>query len=88
MKISLGQTLAISSIVCFAILVSTAAQAQGRASFNCNTAQRPDEVLICQSDELSALDRELSSTYFRLRNSLSGEARDQLANSQAGWLRQ
>jgi uncharacterized protein YecT (DUF1311 family) len=63
------------------------AQTQGGASFNCNNAQRSDEILICQSDELSALDRELSSIYFRLRNSLSGAARDQLENGQARWLR-
>ena len=61
-------------------------RAQGGASFNCNAAQRPDEVLICHSDELSALDREMSSIYFQLRNGLSGSAREQLQTSQAQWL--
>ena len=56
-------------------------RAQGGASFNCNAAQRPDEVLICHSDELSALDREMSSIYFQLRNGLSGSAREQLQTS-------
>ena len=52
-------------------------------AFNCSSAQRSDEVLICQSDELSALDRDLSSIYFRLRNNLLGAAGDQLQASQA-----
>jgi uncharacterized protein YecT (DUF1311 family) len=60
---------------------------QGGASFNCNIAQQPDEVLICQSDELSGMDREMSRIYFQLRNDLSGSARDQLEKGQARWLR-
>jgi uncharacterized protein len=41
-------------------------------SFNCITADRPDEVLICQSDRLSRLDERMSSLYFTLRNTLRG----------------
>jgi uncharacterized protein YecT (DUF1311 family) len=68
-------------------LACARAQGQGGASFNCNIAQRPDEVLICQSDELSALDRQMSSIYFQIRNGLSGSAREQLEAGQARWLR-
>jgi uncharacterized protein len=56
------------------------------ASFNCNIAERPDEVLICQNDRLSALDERMSSLYFRLRNRLIGSERRQLEADQAAWL--
>ena len=77
-----------SAIVMGTLLAATimpvAAQAQ---SFNCRTATRPDEVMICQSDRLSALDEWMSSTYFRLRNSLYGRERNALESSQRAWLR-
>jgi len=66
-------------------LMPFAAQA---ASFNCNRADRPDEILICQNGQLSALDERLSSLYFRLRNSLGGSERRRLESDQARWLRQ
>jgi uncharacterized protein len=40
-----------------------------RQSFNCQTADRPDEVLICQSAELSALDERMSSLYYHAAKS-------------------
>jgi|HubBroStandDraft_6_1064221.scaffolds.fasta_scaffold173958_2 uncharacterized protein len=57
-------------------------------SFNCRTADKPDEVLICQSPELCKLDIQMSGTYFRLRNGLGGTARSRLMSDQAAWLRQ
>jgi len=66
------------------ILLPASAQAQ---SFNCRAAYQPDEVLICQSDRLSALDQRMSSLYFRLRNRLFGEERRALEAEQARWLR-
>jgi uncharacterized protein len=66
------------------LTLSAGAQAQ---SFNCNTADRPDEVLICQNPRLSALDERLSSLYFRLRNTLAGGERARLEADQAAWLR-
>jgi uncharacterized protein len=62
---------------------SFAVQAQ---SFNCRTADRPDEVLICQNARLSSLDEEMSSFYFRLRNALSGSERRALEAGQRRWL--
>jgi len=64
-------------------LLPIAAQAQ---SFNCRTAERPDEILICQSPYLSRLDERMASLYFRLRNSLAGGERRELEADQRGWL--
>jgi uncharacterized protein len=56
-------------------------------SFNCRTADRPDEVLICQDSRPSALDERMSSLYCNLRNSLRGAERQALETAQASWLR-
>ncbi len=64
------------------VLVSSA-HAQ---SFNCRYARTPDEVAICESARLSALDERLSGRFFRLRDSLYGPDRARLDRSQAGWL--
>jgi uncharacterized protein len=64
-------------------LVPLAAQAQ---SFNCRTAELPDEILICQSPYLSRLDERMASLYFRLRNSLYGGERRALEADQRRWL--
>jgi uncharacterized protein len=61
--------------------------AAGAQSFNCRTADRPDEVLICQDTHLSVLDERMSSLYFSLRNSLRGPERRALEAAQASWLR-
>jgi uncharacterized protein len=65
------------------LLLSMPAQAQ---SFNCRTADRPDEVLICQSPRLASLDERMSSLYFRLRNRVSPMVRRELEDSQRDWL--
>ncbi len=67
------------------LIMMTPFAAQGQ-SFNCRTADRPDEVLICQSNRLSALDEQMSALYFTLRNQLSGSARRALEISQQRWL--
>jgi S1-C subfamily serine protease len=67
----------------FAVLFPFAASAQ---SFNCRTADRPDEVLICQDSRLSALDERLSELYFDLRNRLRGSERRTLEGAQTAWL--
>jgi uncharacterized protein len=71
-------------VVALAALLPHAAQAQ---SFNCRTADLPDEVLICQNPRLSALDERMSSLYFRLRNSLASAERRRLETDQSAWLR-
>lgn len=77
-----------TALVAVAMSLATPAQA---ASFNCNYARLPDEVAICQSPTLSALDEEMASAYFRVLNSLRAqglwyEARA-LRRSQRRWLR-
>jgi uncharacterized protein len=57
-------------------------------SFNCRLAAKPDEVLICQRPQLAALDEQMSSLYFRLRNRLDGAARARLDAAQTVWLQQ
>jgi uncharacterized protein len=66
--------------------LATAATAQN-CSFNCNSADRPDEVLICQRADLCQLDIQMSSRHFRLRNVLSGRLRSALMADQTAWLR-
>ena len=70
------------------VLMAWATPLAAQPSYNCNMADRPDEVLICQSPQLSALDRRMSSLYFELRNSLGGRPRARLEEDQAIWLRQ
>jgi uncharacterized protein len=71
---------------CLAVfaLAPLAAQAQ---SFNCRYARAPDEVAICQSEQLANLDQVMSRLYFRVRNSLDGPERANLEAEQAEWLR-
>jgi uncharacterized protein len=76
--------LTLASAVVLALLMPLAAQAQ---SFNCRTAEAPDEILICQSPRLRALDEQMASLYFRLRNRLYGGERRELEASQSRWLR-
>jgi uncharacterized protein len=64
-------------------LAPAVAEAQ---SFNCRYARSPDEVMICQSPQLAALDERMSGLYFRLRNSLVGRERARLEADQAAWL--
>jgi uncharacterized protein len=68
----------------FTLLMPVSAQS---ASFNCRLADKPDEVLICQSRELSVLDDRMSSLYFTLRNRLRGAQRSALEVQQTAWLR-
>jgi uncharacterized protein len=67
-----------------ACLLATAVHAQ---SFNCRYAKSADEIMICQDQQLSALDEQMSSLYYNLRNSLGGYRRAALEDSQGRWLR-
>jgi uncharacterized protein len=73
------------TITLLLFLLATSVAVQGQ-SFNCTTADRPDEVLICQNDRLSRLDERMSSLYFTLRNRLRGSERRGLEESQQRWL--
>jgi hypothetical protein len=50
---------------------------------NCRTADRPDEVLICQDSRLSVLDERMSSIYYSLRDTLRGAEREALVSTAA-----
>jgi uncharacterized protein len=69
--------------ITFALFVlSATAQA---ASFDCKRATTTIEKLICENEELSKLDEELSKTYLKsLENS---DLRQQTMNSQRQWLK-
>lgn len=77
---------ALATIGCLGIALPSAQAAQN-CSFNCNTADRPDEVLICQRGDLCQLDIRMSALYFELRNSVSGSTRRRLISDQSEWLR-
>lgn len=62
---------------------SHVAQAQ---SFNCRLARAPDEILICQDEELSRLDERMSSLYFEARNRAPAAVRAEMEADQADWL--
>ena len=71
------------------VLAAPLAQAQA-ASFNCRYARYPDEVAICQSPSLSALDEEMASLYFdvlqRLRQEGDWRALRAIKRGQHRWL--
>jgi uncharacterized protein YecT (DUF1311 family) len=57
-------------------------------SFNCHQATKADEIAICHSARLSSLDEQLSSLFFKLRNSLSITQQRLLTSEQQTWLRE
>ncbi len=65
------------------VLAASGASAQ---SFNCARATYPDEDVICERGDLSALDETLSDLYYRVL-SLPGINRARLKREQARWLR-
>jgi uncharacterized protein len=55
------------------------------AGFDCEKAASHVERLICDSQELSALDDELTSSYLQLESYLEGAELEKLATEQSGW---
>lgn len=76
-----------AAVLCLGLLLPSAAMAAQSCSFNCNTAEAPDEVMICQRADLCRLDIQMSALYFSLRNSLAGTRRANLVADQSQWLR-
>ena len=77
-RISLG----IAAVFLMFIAGFTPANAQ---SFNCRYAKTPDEVLICQDNQLAKLDIKLASIYSRYLNLLKGRELRKLQNDQTEW---
>jgi uncharacterized protein len=67
------------------VLMSPAGTASA-ASFNCNYAQLPAEVAICNSPRLQDMDQQMASLYFRLSNNSPGWMARQIRSEQRAWL--
>lgn len=58
------------------------------ASFDCGEASRDLDKAICSIPKLSKLDEDMSSYYFKLKETLDGEAAESLLKEQRTWLKQ
>jgi uncharacterized caspase-like protein len=56
-------------------------------SYDCSKARRRDEIMICDSPQLSALDRVLAQAYRSARSRSSNADKGTLRAEQAGWLK-
>lgn len=82
-KTILASALAVSTI----LTVGTTTNPVEAASFNCRYAKLPVEISICQNSHLHRLDERMARKYFRLKNSLPGYLRRELAREQRHWIR-
>lgn len=57
-------------------------------SFDCRYARLPDELAVCASPQLAALDRRLSQLYYARVDALDGDARLSFRRQQGDWLGQ
>ncbi|MEO1198734.1 MAG: lysozyme inhibitor LprI family protein [Pseudomonadota bacterium] len=72
----------------FLILAGLMGPNDARAqSFNCNNASTPVESIICNEPYLGALDEEMASLYFSIRNTSGSRTRSLLQEDQRNWLR-
>nr|WP_255453731.1 peptidoglycan-binding protein [Paracoccus sp. S-4012] len=55
-------------------------------SFDCVQAREPSELAICASDELAALDREMSARFRAARQGASGAQAEALLSQQRTWI--
>ncbi len=77
---------AIIAAACVIVLASlSGVQAQG-PSFNCRYASTYVEIAICDSRELSRLDRVLNLEYRRAMNRIGFREGAYLADDQSGWI--
>ncbi|MEO1494455.1 MAG: caspase family protein [Pseudomonadota bacterium] len=56
-------------------------------SYDCAKARRRDEIMICNSADLSALDRIMAKAYSTTRKRLNSNGRETLKLSQRSWLK-
>jgi uncharacterized protein len=56
-------------------------------SFNCRRASSRSERMVCGSDRLASLDREMSSQFYSALSRASGSARAELRRSRDAFLR-
>ena len=55
-------------------------------SFDCRFAKTPDELAVCASPQLAALDRKLSQLYYARVDELSGDGRKAFRREQGEWI--
>lgn len=67
---------------------SSAAQASGRASFDCARATTPAERAICESPALAQLDGETAASYAAAFAGLSAQDQSKLTAEERAWLQQ
>ena len=80
----MGPALGASLILILLVGIGTPSKAE-EPSFDCSKASQPIEHLICNSDELSALDAELADTLIQ-RLDASSEGRMEILAGQRQWL--
>lgn len=76
----------LSGLLAIALLPALHSAHVHAQSFNCRYAKTADEVLICQDDQLSALDERMASIYSQVHQSLYGSQRLMLEAEQGTWL--
>jgi uncharacterized protein YecT (DUF1311 family) len=76
-----------TAIFAVSLCIAQSAHAAEGPSFNCNWTKTPDEVAICQDEELSAMDREMALAYFDYINRYSAGIRDHVVREQRAWLK-
>jgi uncharacterized protein len=64
-----------------------AAVGQARPSFNCRYARTRGEIAVCQDSGLAALDRQMSSQYYRALAAASTRQRAILTSTRDSFLR-
>jgi uncharacterized protein len=75
----------LAGVAVLALTVAADARTQG-PSFDCHRATWQDEIAICNSEELSALDRQLAKFYTDAKNIFKGGYKDHVRHAQRQWL--
>jgi uncharacterized protein YecT (DUF1311 family) len=57
-----------------------------KPSFDCRLASGKTELMICNNEQLSALDNELSVLYYTIRKSLAGDDQRQFDSAESVWV--
>ncbi len=74
-------------VLILCVLMICAGVAEAAPSFDCGRASSKVEKLICSSEVLQGLDRQMAEKYSALRKKLSGADLKLLRDSQKGWLK-
>src|SRR5262249_28289961 len=75
------------TLVALAAVIVLGCSDAGAASFDCRKAQKPDEIAICDSRELSQLDVRTATLYETILKLVPMGTRGALQDQQQAWLR-